>query len=81
MYYLCDLKAELWSLFTAILRKSQLNLQACVEIGLVETALHELQDAEDICAGEWPWFWASILIFPVSALHIGNNPPSSTHED
>lgn len=45
------LKAELWSLFTAILRKSQLNLQACVEIGLVETALHELDDADQICAG------------------------------
>ena len=44
-------KAELWSLFTAILRKSQLNLQACVEIGLIETALHELNDADDICAG------------------------------
>ena len=43
-------KAELWSLFTAILRKSQLNLQACVEIGLIETALHELDDADQICA-------------------------------
>ena len=46
-----SLKAELWSLFTAILRKSQLNLQACVEIGLIETALHELEDADQMCAG------------------------------
>lgn len=45
-----SLKAELWSLFTAILRKSQLNLQACVEIGLIETALHELKDADSVCA-------------------------------
>ncbi|CAF0718488.1 unnamed protein product [Brachionus calyciflorus] len=45
-----SLKAELWSLFTAILRKSQLNLQACVEIGLIETALHELEDADQVCA-------------------------------
>lgn len=45
-----SLKAELWSLFTAILRKSQLNLQACVEIGLIETALHELEDADEVCA-------------------------------
>lgn len=37
-------------MFTAILRKSQLNLQACVEIGLIETALHELEDADQICA-------------------------------
>jgi hypothetical protein len=39
-------------LFTAILRKSQLNLQACVEIGLIETALHELEQADQICAGK-----------------------------
>lgn len=45
-----SLKAELWSLFTAILRKSQLNLQACVEIGLIETALHELKDSDTVCA-------------------------------
>lgn len=45
-----SLKAELWSLFTAILRKSQLNLQACVEIGLIETALHELKAADSVCA-------------------------------
>ena len=37
-------------MFTAILRKSQLNLQACVEIGLIETALHELEDADAMCA-------------------------------
>lgn len=44
------LKAELWSLFTAILRKSYLNLQACVDIGLIETALHELEGADQVCA-------------------------------
>ena len=32
------------------MRKSQLNLQACVEIGLIETALHELEDADSVCA-------------------------------
>lgn len=45
-----SLKAELWSLFTALLRKSYLNLQACVEIDLIETALHELQTADNVCA-------------------------------
>ena len=43
-------KKAQWSLFTAILRKSHLYLQACVEIGLIETALHELEDADSICA-------------------------------
>jgi hypothetical protein len=47
-----SLKAEIWSLFTAILRKSQRNLQACVDVGLVEAALHELKDADVVCAGE-----------------------------
>lgn len=27
-----------------------MNLQACVEIGLIETALHELNDADEVCA-------------------------------
>ena len=49
-----SLKAEIWSLFTAILRKSQRNLQACVDVGLVEAALHELKDADLICAGKSP---------------------------
>jgi hypothetical protein len=45
-----SLKAEIWSHFTGILRKSQLNLQACVDIGFIEAALHELQDSDQICA-------------------------------
>lgn len=44
-----NLKAELWSLFTALLRKSYLNLQACVDIGLIETVLQELETADYIC--------------------------------
>ena len=47
-----SLKAEIWSLFTAILRKSQRNLQACVDVGLIEAALHELKDADSVCAGK-----------------------------
>ena len=27
-----------------------MNLQACVEIGLIETALHELNEADEVCA-------------------------------
>lgn len=45
-----SIKAEIWSHFTGILRKSQLNLQACVDIGFIEAALHELQDSDQICA-------------------------------
>lgn len=39
------LQAEVWSVFTAILRKSVRNLQACVEVGLMEHLLKRLPDA------------------------------------
>jgi hypothetical protein len=57
-----SLKAEIWSLFTAILRKSQRNLQACVDVGLVEAALHELKDADLICAGKFSSFFLSLSL-------------------
>ncbi|XP_059080572.1 neurobeachin-like isoform X3 [Tigriopus californicus] len=43
----CDqrLQAELWSVFTATLRKSVRNLQACTEAGLMEHLLHRLSKA------------------------------------
>ncbi|CAH1776878.1 unnamed protein product [Owenia fusiformis] len=44
------LQAELWSVFTAILRKSTRNLQACLEVGLIEHALGRLQKADEIIA-------------------------------
>jgi hypothetical protein len=46
-----QLKAELWSIFIAIMRKSQINLQICVENGFVETLLGELHDSNEMCAG------------------------------
>jgi hypothetical protein len=47
-----QLKAELWSIFIAILRKSQINLQICVENGFIETMLGELEDSNEVCAGK-----------------------------
>ena len=34
-----SLQAEVWSVFTAILKKSTRNLQACAEVGLMEHLL------------------------------------------
>ena len=45
------LQAELWSHFTAILRKSTRNLQACTEVGLIERVLTRLSSCEDMVAG------------------------------
>ena len=40
-----SLQAEVWSVFTAILKKSVRNLQACVEVGLMEHLLKRLPEA------------------------------------
>ena len=45
-------QAEIWSHFTAILRKSIRNLQACTEVGLIEQVLHRLRSSDDMIAGK-----------------------------
>ncbi|XP_043237730.1 neurobeachin-like isoform X3 [Amphibalanus amphitrite] len=44
------LQAELWSVFTCILRKSMRNMQACVEVGLIEHVLRRLPKADTVVA-------------------------------
>ncbi|XP_009984628.1 PREDICTED: lipopolysaccharide-responsive and beige-like anchor protein, partial [Tauraco erythrolophus] len=48
----CDitLQAEVWSMFTAILKKSIRNLQACTEVGLVEQVLKRIDRADNMIA-------------------------------
>ncbi|NXO25873.1 LRBA protein, partial [Cisticola juncidis] len=43
-------QAEVWSLFTAILKKSIRNLQACTEVGLVEQVLSRIHRADSMIA-------------------------------
>jgi hypothetical protein len=45
-----DLQAELFSVFIAILKKSNRNLQACTDISLIELMLQRLPDVEQIVA-------------------------------
>jgi hypothetical protein len=45
------LQAEIWSVFTAMLKKSRRNLQACTEVCLIEHALNLMKDADDVIAG------------------------------
>lgn len=49
----CDTtcQAEVWSMFTAILKKSIRNLQACTEVGLVEQVLRRIDRADNMIAG------------------------------
>ncbi|KAK7469905.1 hypothetical protein BaRGS_00036068 [Batillaria attramentaria] len=44
------LQAEIWSVFTAMLKKSRRNLAVCTDIGLIGLALDMLSKAEDMTA-------------------------------
>ncbi|CAL1540734.1 unnamed protein product, partial [Lymnaea stagnalis] len=44
------LQAEVWSVFTAMLKKSRRNLHACTEVGLISRALDLLKDADEVTA-------------------------------
>ncbi|XP_066574555.1 lipopolysaccharide-responsive and beige-like anchor protein isoform X2 [Amia ocellicauda] len=48
----CDqtCQAEVWSIFTAILKKSIRNLQACTEIGLIEQVLMRIDKTDSMIA-------------------------------
>ncbi|XP_060234506.1 lipopolysaccharide-responsive and beige-like anchor protein isoform X2 [Meriones unguiculatus] len=48
----CDItcQAEVWSMFTAILRKSIRNLYVCAEVGLVERVLGKIERADSMIA-------------------------------
>ncbi|KAJ7326895.1 hypothetical protein JRQ81_016654, partial [Phrynocephalus forsythii] len=48
----CDVtcQAEVWSMFTAILKKSIRNLQICTEFGLVEQVLQRIDKADNMIA-------------------------------
>uniref|UniRef100_A0A8C4KSV0 LPS responsive beige-like anchor protein n=1 Tax=Equus asinus asinus TaxID=83772 RepID=A0A8C4KSV0_EQUAS len=48
----CDVtcQAEVWSMFTAILKKSIRNLQVCTEVGLVEKVLEKIEKVDNMIA-------------------------------
>uniref|UniRef100_A0A8C0LS11 Lipopolysaccharide-responsive and beige-like anchor protein n=1 Tax=Canis lupus dingo TaxID=286419 RepID=A0A8C0LS11_CANLU len=48
----CDItcQAEVWSMFTAILKKSIRNLQVCTEVGLVEKVLGKIEKVDSMIA-------------------------------
>lgn len=52
----CDVtcQAEIWSMFTAILRKSVRNLQTSTEVGLIEQVLLKMSTVDDMIAGIIP---------------------------
>lgn len=45
-------QAEIWSMFTAILRKSVRNLQTSTEVGLIQQVLLKMSTVDDMIAGK-----------------------------
>ena len=45
-------QAEIWSMFTAVLRKSVRNLQTSTEVGLIQQVLLKMSTVDDMIAGE-----------------------------
>ncbi|XP_062872343.1 neurobeachin isoform X2 [Trichomycterus rosablanca] len=43
-------QAEIWSMFTAILRKSMRNLQTCTEVGLIQLVLLKMNSVDNMIA-------------------------------
>ncbi|XP_037327115.2 lipopolysaccharide-responsive and beige-like anchor protein isoform X3 [Pungitius pungitius] len=43
-------QAEVWSIFTAILKKSVRNLQACTDVGLIQQVLRRIQTTDSMIA-------------------------------
>ncbi|XP_069386036.1 lipopolysaccharide-responsive and beige-like anchor protein isoform X2 [Paralichthys olivaceus] len=43
-------QAEVWSIFTAILKKSVRNLQACTDVGLIQQVLHRISTTDSMIA-------------------------------
>lgn len=45
-------QAEVWSIFTAVLKKSVRNLQACTDVGLIQLVLQRIDNTDSMIAGE-----------------------------
>lgn len=66
----CDIscQAEVWSMFTAILKKGIRNLQACTEVGLVEQVLKRIDRADNMIAGTTsPTIWVRLYFHYVKS--------------
>lgn len=55
-------QAEIWSMFTAILRKSVRNLQTSTEVGLIQQVLLKMSSVDDMIAGETRIQWDNFYI-------------------
>lgn len=70
----CDTscQAEIWSMFTAILRKSVRNLQTSTEVGLIHQVLPKMSAVDDMIAGTLVEFLAEAFI------HNKKNPQQNS---
>lgn len=73
--YEVSLQAELWSVFIAIVRKSNRHLEACSEVGLICLVLDRLDQADVILAGMsdcgLAFFCTVAILLHFSTFHLG----------
>lgn len=55
-------QAEIWSMFTAILRKSVRNLQTSTEVGLIQQVLLKMSTVDDMIAGNAECVFSSLYM-------------------
>uniref|UniRef100_A0A3B3WP50 LPS-responsive vesicle trafficking, beach and anchor containing n=1 Tax=Poecilia mexicana TaxID=48701 RepID=A0A3B3WP50_9TELE len=59
-------QAEIWSIFTAILKKSVRNLQACTEVELIQLVLHRISTTDSMIAG----MGENVLLFVIATFSL-----------
>jgi len=59
-------QAEIWSIFTAILKKSVRNLQACTDVGLIQQVLQRISTTDSMIAGTGKRLLARKCLFQVT---------------
>ena len=66
-------QAEVWSIFTAILKKSIRNLQACTDMALIQLVLQRVASTDSMIAGkeDLPFLNGSqsLMTIPASLIH------------
>ncbi|KAK3100612.1 hypothetical protein FSP39_022596 [Pinctada imbricata] len=64
------LQAEIWSVFTAMLKKSRRNLQACTEVTLIEHTLNLIKDSDDVIADLLVEMLATLASYSISVREL-----------
>ncbi|PIC37915.1 hypothetical protein B9Z55_010097 [Caenorhabditis nigoni] len=62
----CDLQNEIWSLFLAVMKKSNRNLEACTRVGLISKVLDLLPEAPPLLADLLVQIIAALVAYSIN---------------